>query len=237
MPRYFALIPAAGTGSRLGGETPKQYLDIGGKTLLAHAAAPFFSHARIAKTFIVVLAGDPYREQISAMPGLEAALVLPCGGATRAETVLNGLRAIEQHGVLDNDWALVHDAARPCLSAAALNRLIDEIGGDVVGGLLAVPVSDTIKRGDELQRVTSTEPRAGLWHAQTPQMFRVGTLRNALQNANLAAITDEASAIETAGMRPKLILGERSNIKVTYGDDIPLAEWLLARRSGQGTNL
>ena len=229
MPRYFALIPAAGSGTRLGGETPKQYLEIDGKCLLAHAAASLLAAPRIVKTFIVTLPGDPYAERITAMPGLEAALVVPCGGATRAQTVLNGLRAIEKHGVLDNDWVLVHDAARPCLSVAALNRLIDEIGTDVVGGLLAVPVADTIKRGDEYQRATATVPRADLWHAQTPQMFRAGTLRNALLDATLENITDEASAIETAGMRPKLVMGERSNIKVTYRDDLPLVEWLLER--------
>lgn len=233
MPRYFALIPAAGNGSRLGGETPKQYIEVSGKSLLAHAAATLLIDPRIVKTFVAVSPEDLFAERIAAMPGLEAALVLRCGGATRAETVLNGLREMEKHGVLDNDWVLVHDAARPCLSAAALNRLIDEIGTDVVGGILAVPVSDTIKRGDDYQRVTKTELRAGLWHAQTPQMFRVGTLRNALQNAKLDVITDEASAIEAAGMRPKLVMGERQNIKVTYADDIPFVEWLLAQQNGQ----
>ena len=241
MPRYFALIPAAGSGTRIGGETPKQYLEIGGKSLLAHAVAPLLADTRIARVFVVVLPGDAYGERLSSMPGLEAALVqgslglLPCGGASRAETVLNGLRAMERHGVLDNDWVLVHDAARPCLSAVALHRLIEEIGSDVVGGLLAVPVSDTIKRGDENRRASATEARAGLWQAQTPQMFRAGALRNALQNAKLEAITDESSAIEAAGMRPKLVMGDRGNIKVTYAEDLSLAEWLLTRQSGQGT--
>ena len=232
MPRYFALIPTAGSGTRLGGETPKQYLEIAGKCLLAHAAATLLAEQRIVKIFIATLPEDPYAERFPAMPGLDAPLVLPCGGATRAQTVLNGLRLMEGHGVLDNDWVLVHDAARPCLSATALSRLIDEVGNDVVGGLLAVPVSDTIKHGDEHQRVIATQPRAGLWQAQTPQMFRAGTLRNALHNASLENITDEASAIEAAGMRPKLVMGERSNIKVTYRDDLPLVEWLLARRVG-----
>ncbi len=234
MPRYFALIPAAGSGTRLGGDAPKQYLEIAGKSLLAHAAAAMLAEPRIVKTFIAVSPEDAYSEGIAAMPGLEAALVLPCGGAARAETVLNGLREMEKNGVLDNDWVLVHDAARPCLSAVALSRLIDEIGTDVVGGILAVPVSDTIKRSDDYRRVTKTERRAGLWHAQTPQMFRVGTLRDALQDAKRDVITDEASAIEAAGLRPKLVMGERQNIKVTYSDDIPFVEWLLERQSGQG---
>ncbi len=234
MPRYFALIPAAGSGARLGGETPKQYLDVAGKCLLAHAASTLLADPRIIKTFIAVLPEDPYAERIIAMHGLEGALLLRCGGASRAETVLKGLRAMENHGVLDNDWVLVHDAARPCLSVMALNRLIAEIGGDVVGGLLAVPVSDTLKRGDEFQRATTTESRMGLWHAQTPQMFRVGALRRAMQDANLTLITDEASAIESAGMRPKLVMGDRNNIKVTYADDLALVEWLLARPSAPG---
>ncbi len=237
MPRYFALIPAAGTGARLGGELPKQYLEIGGKTLLAYAAAPFLADKRIARIFIVVLPHDPYRTQLLTMPDLAAALVLPCGGLTRAETVLNGLHAIQEHGVLDNDWVLVHDAARPCVSAAALNRLIDEIGSDVVGGLLAVPVSDTLKRGDENRRASSTESRTALWQAQTPQMFRAGTLRIALQNAKLAAFTDESSAIEAAGMRPKLVMGDRGNIKVTYAEDLPLAECMLTRQTGRHTTI
>ena len=229
MPRYFALIPAAGNGTRLGAETPKQYLAVAGRSLLAHAAATLLADSRIMKTFVVVSPEDPYAERIATMPGLEAALVLPCGGATRAETVIKGLREMENHDVLDNDWVLVHDAARPCLSAALLKRLIDEIGTDVVGGILAVPVSDTLKSG-----ATATEPRVGLWHAQTPQMFRAGTLRNALQIATLENITDEASAIEAAGMRPKLVMGDRSNIKVTYADDLAFVEWLLAQRSGPG---
>jgi 2-C-methyl-D-erythritol 4-phosphate cytidylyltransferase len=235
MPRYFALIPAAGNGTRVGREMPKQYLDIAGKTLLSHAAETLLADSRIVKTFIAISPEDPYVERIATMHGLEAALLLRCGGATRAETVRNGLREMEKHGVLDNDWVLVHDAARPCLSAASLNRLIDEVGTDVVGGILAVPVSDTLKRGDDSQRATMTEPRAGLWHAQTPQMFRVGTLRNALQSASLESITDEASAIEAAGMRPKLVMGDRSNIKVTYADDLPFVEWLLVRQREQGT--
>ncbi len=234
MPRYFALIPAAGIGSRIGGDTPKQYLTVAGKSLLAHAVAALISESRIEKIFVVTMPEEPYSERLSERPDLDAAQVLPCGGATRARTVLNGLREMEKHGVLDNDWVLVHDAARPCLSVQALARLIDEVGTDVVGGILAVPVADTIKRGDEYARATATVPRSDLWQAQTPQMFRVGTLRNALGDANLEEITDEASAIEAAGMRPKLVMGERGNIKVTYADDLPFVEWLLARRSEQG---
>lgn len=237
MPRYFALIAAAGSGSRLGAPMPKQYLEAGGKSLLAHAASTLLSDSRIAKTFIVVLPEDAYAERISTMPGLQAALLLRCGGASRAQTVLNGLLAMEKSGVLDNDWVLVHDAARPCLSRDALNRLIDEVGTDVVGGILAIPISDTLKRSDEYRRAIATQPREGLWQAQTPQMFRAGALRNSLQNATLENITDEASAIEAAGMRPKLVMGDRSNIKVTYADDLPLVEWLLARRSGQGSDV
>ncbi len=217
----------------MGGDTPKQFLHVAGKSLLGHAVDSLATDSRIERIFIVTMPEDPYSERISAMPGLEAAMVLPCGGATRANTVLNGLQAIEKLGVLDNDWVLVHDAARPCLSSDALNRLLEEVGSDVVGGILAVPVTDTLKRADVYSRSVITVPRGDLWQAQTPQMFRVGTLRNALMNANLENMTDEASAIEAAGMRPKLVMGERSNIKVTYTDDLPIVEWLLARRSEQ----
>jgi 2-C-methyl-D-erythritol 4-phosphate cytidylyltransferase len=233
MPRYFVLIPAAGSGSRVGGDKPKQFLSVAGKSLLAHTVSVFVNESRIEKIFVVLMPEEPHGEGISMNHGLESALILPCGGTTRANTVLNGLQAMEKHGVLDNDWVLVHDAARPCLSAQALNRLIEEVGSDVVGGILAVPVADTVKRSDEYRRAISTVSRADLWQAQTPQMFRIGTLRNALLDANLEQITDEASAIEAAGMRPKLVMGERSNIKVTYADDLPLVEWLLTRRSGQ----
>lgn len=217
----------------MGGDLPKQFLSVAGKSLLAHSVSVFANHSRIEKIFVVTMPEDPHQERMAEMPDLEAAQILPCGGATRANTVLNGLQAMEKYGVLDNDWVLVHDAARPCLSGQALNRLIEEVGSDVVGGILAVPVADTIKRGDEFSRAVSTVPRAELWHAQTPQMFRVGTLRNSLMASRLENITDEASAIEAAGMRPKLVMGERSNIKVTYADDLPLVERLLARRSGQ----
>lgn len=231
MPRYFALIPAAGRSTRLGGETPKQYRMIAGKPLLYHALQVLTLEKRIERTFLAISPEDAYWERLFSQVPINRTMPLRCGGASRAATVLNAMREMERHGVLDNDWILVHDAARPCLSQAALGRLIDELDGDVVGGLLAVPVADTIKRGDEYQRVTATKKRDGLWQAQTPQMFRVGTLRNALQDAPLDEISDEASAIERAGMRPKLVMGERSNIKVTYAEDILLAESILTRLS------
>lgn len=229
MPRYFALIPAAGSGTRLGGETPKQYRIVAGKPMLHHALQALALERRIERTFLAIGPEDAHWERLSSKMPLQNAMLLRCGGTSRAATVLNALREMERHGVLDNDWILVHDAARPCLSQAALARLIDEIDSDVVGGLLAVPVADTIKRGDEYQRVTATEKRDGLWLAQTPQMFRVGTLRNALADAPLDEISDEAGAIERAGMRPKLVMGECSNIKVTYAADILLAEAILNR--------
>ena len=232
MPRYFALIPAAGSGSRLGGELPKQYQAVAGQSLLSHTLHALCQDTRIERAFVAIAPEDAHWERVSRHMPPEAALVLRCGGATRAQTVFNALQEMAKHGVLDNDWALVHDAARPCLSAEALARLIDEVGSDVVGGLLAIPVADTLKRGDEYQRATTTENRNGLWQAQTPQMFRVGTLRNALASAPLEDVTDEASAIERAGMRPKLVMGEASNIKITYPADLVLAEAILSRVAG-----
>ena len=153
--------------------------------------------------------------------------VVFCGGASRAESVRNGLRAAA--GALDdNDWVLVHDAARPCLSPAMLDDLLDQLTDDPVGGLLAVPVADTLKRSDSQQRVAATEPRDGLWQAQTPQMFRYGVLRRALQQS--ASVTDEAGAIEAAGLQPRLVRADATNFKVTYAADLRLAELILQGR-------
>ncbi len=150
---------------------------------------------------------------------------LYCGGQMRSDTVLNGLIASELE---PDDWVLVHDAARPCLTQAHLSKLIEELRDDAVGGILAVPVADTLKRADELGRIARTEERAGLWQAQTPQMFRAGLLAQALQAA--PRLTDEASAIEALGFKPKLVSSEPTNFKVTYPQDLLLAELLLTQQ-------
>jgi len=152
-----------------------------------------------------------------------------CGGATRADSVLGGLRAIAGEAAA-GDWVLVHDAARPCLAPWHVDKLVRELAHDEVGGLLAVPVADTLKRADEHRHVRETVPRDSLWQAQTPQMFRYAMLRRALEGAR--EVTDEASAIESAGLRPRLVQGDATNLKVTYPLDLHLAEWILKNREG-----
>jgi 2-C-methyl-D-erythritol 4-phosphate cytidylyltransferase len=223
--RNIVLIPAAGVGSRMGGELPKQYLPIFNLPMIQHTVSVFAQHAAITKIYVVLSPQDmEFQAWQSAFS--EHVEILHCGGDTRAETVLNGLQAIASEMVSD-DWVLVHDAARPCLSAEALQRLIDTLKDDEVGGLLATPVADTLKRADSHGRVKLTESREYLWRAQTPQMFRYGLLKRALEQANSHAPTDEAQAIEALGFSPKLVLGDNRNLKVTYPEDLALAEMLL----------
>jgi 2-C-methyl-D-erythritol 4-phosphate cytidylyltransferase len=223
MANFHVLIPAAGSGSRMGSDVPKQYLQLLGLPLIAHCIDTFIQNPRIAGVHVVISAddGDWQRQPISAGPGL---FVHPCGGETRADSVLNGLAAMKD--VADDDWVLVHDAARPGLTQALLDRLLDAVQEDAVGGLLAIPLADTLKRADSTQRVAATEPRAGLWQAQTPQMFRYGLLKKALQNAG-ATPTDEAQAVEALGLKPLLVPGELRNLKITYPQDLALAEAIL----------
>ncbi len=226
MARYFALIPAAGAGSRMGSELPKQYLEIGGRPLLYYAVRRLAMHPRIEQVFVVLAPGDQRyaRFDWSAFAGkLEP---LYCGGVTRAASVFNGLLACND-AIDASDWVLVHDAARPCLAGADLDRLITEVGEDATGGLLAVPVADTLKRASREGLVMRTEPREDLWQAQTPQMFRCRLLVEALRVAGPDVITDEAGAIENLGLQPKLVMGDARNLKVTYPQDLPLAELIL----------
>lgn len=224
--RHFALVPAAGVGARLGAACPKQYLPLAGKPMLLHVLETFAACAAIAHCFVVVSAGDAYIDEIiAAAPQLAGRVtVLPHGGATRHESVLNGLRQIRAQAD-DGDWVLVHDAARPGLNEALIEKLIAELRDDHVGGLLALPVVDTLKRSDADGRAAETVPRAGLWGAQTPQMFRYALLRRALEEAE--EVTDEASAIEALGLAPLLVEGSVRNFKVTLPQDIALAELLL----------
>jgi 2-C-methyl-D-erythritol 4-phosphate cytidylyltransferase len=231
MSRFIALVPAAGTGSRFGADTPKQYLSVRSRPLLWHALRSLAAHPAIAKVLVVLHPDDRTFAGLS-WSELGAKLVpLYAGGATRAHSVLGGLCAPEAQ-LHDDDWVLVHDAARPCLDASLIDRVIEALRDDAVGGLLAIPVADTLKREDADQRVAATEPRAGLWRAQTPQMFRAGLLRRALESADLARITDEASAIEALGLRPKLVMGSDLNLKVTYAEDLRLVQLILAAQEG-----
>ncbi|HVL77475.1 MAG TPA: 2-C-methyl-D-erythritol 4-phosphate cytidylyltransferase [Noviherbaspirillum sp.] len=221
--RHFALIPAAGIGARLGAETPKQYLPIAGKPMLLHVLETFAAVEAVDHTWVVVGRDDGY---IDALMEASATLatrvtVLRCGGTSRQRSVQNGLAAIRAE-VGDDDRILVHDAARPGLTPELVERLIAALRDDPVGGLLALPVVDTLKRSDAQARAEATVPREHLWAAQTPQMFPYALLRRALEQA--AGVTDEASAIEALGLRPRLVEGSPRNFKVTLPHDVALAE-------------
>lgn len=222
-PRYFALIPAAGVGARMGASCPKQYMPLAGKLMLVHVLDTFASSTDIAHTFVVVSPEDGYIEEAlsNARHLDDRVTVLYNGGATRHQSVLNGLAAMRAHAG-DEDWVLVHDAARPGLTTALIARLVTELQADPVGGLLALPIVDTLKRSDAELRIAATVPRDGLWAAQTPQMFRYALLRKALEQAK--DVTDEASAVEALGLRPRLVEGSPRNFKVTLPHDVALAE-------------
>ena len=222
--RYFGLIPAGGSGSRFGGELPKQYQTLHGRALLAHALDALVVETPLQRVYIVHARNDRRCAQVAG--GNKRVMPLACGGASRAESVRNGLAALRGE-LRDDDWVLVHDAVRPCLPKDALRRLLREVADDPVGGLLAVPVADTLKREDGAGRVASTEPRAGLWQAQTPQMFRYGVLWDAYKIQRGADATDEAGAVERLGLKPRLVLGSSANLKVTYPADLLLAAAIL----------
>jgi 2-C-methyl-D-erythritol 4-phosphate cytidylyltransferase len=226
MPRHYAIVPAAGSGARFGAGRPKQYLELLGRPLIFHTLAALVGCPAIDRVWVVLAPDDVEwaRHDWSELgPKLET---LRCGGETRADSVRNGLRAATL--AADDDWVLVHDAARPCLSPAMLDALFAELADDPAGGILAVPVADTLKRADADGRVAATEPRDGLWQAQTPQMFRYGLLRDALEH--YAEVTDEAGAVEAAGFKPRLVRGDATNLKVTYPADLALAAMILRGR-------
>ncbi|MCE3264995.1 MAG: 2-C-methyl-D-erythritol 4-phosphate cytidylyltransferase [Pseudoduganella sp.] len=226
MKRYFALIPAAGVGARMAAASPKQYLPINGVPMLQHTLEAFRRSEQIAHTYVVVSAGDGYIDSITPERGVT---VLRCGGATRMDSILNGLRAIRAE-VHDDDMLLVHDAARPGLTPALIAKLIAAVGGHEGGGLLALPVVDTVK--STRSGTVETTPRDGLWLAQTPQMFSYALLLRALALApDPQAITDDASAVEMLGFSPKLVEGHPRNLKVTLPTDIAIAEMYLGQDS------
>jgi 2-C-methyl-D-erythritol 4-phosphate cytidylyltransferase len=226
-PRHLALVPAAGSGSRMGAERPKQYLPLLGLPLIHHSLAALCSAPAIDRVYVVLSVGDQEWDRHD-WPGLGPKLApLFVGGPSRADSVLNGLRAIAEEVAAD-DWILVHDAARPCLAPWHIERLVHSLAGDEVGGLLAVPVADTLKRADARGHALETVPRDSLWQAQTPQMFRYQMLRRALESAR--EVTDEASAIEAAGLHPRLVESDTTNLKVTFPLDLHLAEWILQHR-------
>lgn len=224
--RHVALIPAAGVGARMAAGSPKQYLAIAGKPMLRHTADAFLASPLIAHTYIVVSEGDGYIDSVIA-PGEAGVTVLRCGGPTRMDSILNGLRAMRGQ-VADTDLVLVHDAARPGLTPGLIRRLIEGAGDAPGGGLLALPVVDTVK--STLGNALATVPRDGLWLAQTPQMFSYALLLRALSEApDPHAITDDASAVEMLGYSPRLIQGHPRNLKVTLPTDIRIAEMYMAQ--------
>lgn len=228
--RFFGLIPAAGAGERMGLATPKQYVELRGRPMLYHSVKALLADSRIDTVFVVLAPADGEFRQHAWGEFGERLAPLYCGGATRHDSVLNGLVAASSTAQSD-DWMLVHDAARPCLGRRELQRLLDALVSDEVGGILGVPVADTLKRADAAGRIQATEPREPLWQAQTPQMFRHGLLLQALSRS--AKVSDEAGAIEALGLKPKLVQGSSANLKVTYPEDLQLAETILTTRGAQ----
>lgn len=223
--KNIALIPAAGIGARFGADKPKQYVEIGGKTVLEHTVCIFQNHPSIDMTVVVVSPEDVLADGFqTAFAGVE---VWKIGGRTRAETVRNGVEKLLETGLAaETDNILVHDAARCCLPSEALTRLIEQAGNAAEGGILAIPVADTLKRADG-GNISATVERTSLWQAQTPQLFQAGLLYRALTAENLDGITDEASAVEKLGMRPLLIQGDARNLKLTQPQDAYIVRLLL----------
>lgn len=231
MTEFWAVVPAAGVGKRMGASLPKQYLPLAGKTIIEHTLSGLLSHPRLSGVVVATSADDGYWSDIS-LPH-DIPLIRVEGGAERCQSVLSGLSWLMSQGK-QQAWALVHDAARPCLRHEDIDNLMDQIAGHEVGGLLGLPVSDTIKFCDGEGTVQKTVDRSGLWRALTPQMFRVEQLESAIRSALSRGqiVTDEASAIELAGLKPKMIEGHSDNIKVTRPQDLVWAE-LYLKHQGQ----
>jgi 2-C-methyl-D-erythritol 4-phosphate cytidylyltransferase len=234
-PRCYALVPCAGAGLRAGGGLPKQYAAVAGRSVVGHTLAALARVERVHATLVVLATDDRRFEE--AVPGFggDRRWVARCGGATRALTVANGLSVLRERGAAADDWVMVHDAARCLLRAEWVDRLLDACADDPVGGLLALPVADTLKR-EGGGRVDATIDRAGVWAAQTPQLFRLGLLADALAAAAQAGVasTDESSAVERLGHRPRLVTGDIENLKLTWPGDFALAERLLASPAPTG---
>lgn len=228
-----AVLPAAGIGARMGGKIPKQYLEIHGVTLLEHSLRSLLACQQIATVAVPLHPEDGQADRIELLHNARVRRI--CGGALRADSVLAGLEALSLEAN-DDDWVLVHDAARPCVELADIEALIGTVIAADCGGILAQPVVDTIKRAGATGRIAATVDRSTLWRAQTPQMFRLGQLREALQQGLREGldITDEASAMELAGHEVQLIPGSPSNLKVTVPQDLALAAWYLSQTEPSG---
>ncbi len=227
--RYWAVIPAAGVGTRMQADVPKQYLSINHKTILEHTLERFCSHPKIEGVVVVISGNDDVWKSLGISSHPKITVV--DGGVERCHSVLNGLRALSDNAN-NNDWVLVHDAVRPCLRTEDIDRLMNTLDGHGVGGLLGLPVRDTMKRADNTGTIQETVDREGLWHALTPQMFHLGSLVDSLENAlaNDLIVTDEAQAIELNGLQPVLVEGHPDNIKITRKNDLALAELFLSQQ-------
>jgi 2-C-methyl-D-erythritol 4-phosphate cytidylyltransferase len=231
MTQFHALIPCAGNGSRAGTALPKQYQAVAGQPMVMHTLQALARVPQLTSGWVVLSPGDAFAWPEALWP--QAFHRVQCGGTSRAESVFNGLKAMREAGIDGQDWVLVHDAARCLVSPEAVGRLIEACRDDAVGGLLALPLPDTLK-SESAGRVTQTVPREHKWLAQTPQMFRLQALHDALAavaDAEFAGITDEASAMERMGLSPKLVEGSAQNFKVTYPADFALAEAIIRSRA------
>ncbi len=231
---FHVIIPAAGTGNRMQNALPKQYLPLAGKPMISHTIQVFFNHPRISSIHLALSIEDDFWRSLTIEPTSKLKLHYT-GGDSRSQTVLNTLQVMD---VAEDDWILVHDAARPGLTYQLLDNLLNTLENDAVGGLLALPLADTLKQSDAQNQVKKTIPRDGLWQAQTPQMFRAATLKKALENfegtTNNHNPTDEAEAIEALGLQPKLVQGELRNLKITYPQDLALLEALFSAEQSKG---
>jgi 2-C-methyl-D-erythritol 4-phosphate cytidylyltransferase len=221
------VIPAAGLGSRMGGGPPKQYLALAGATVLEHSLGALLAQRRLAGVAVALHPQDRQAAQLTCFA--DSRVITVVGGAERSDSVAAALEALSQ-AADPGDWVLVHDAARPCVEQRDIERLLDRVIADGIGGILAEPLVDTVKRADAGGRVLETLDRSCLWRAQTPQMFRLGELRDALRKAAAegARVTDEASAMERAGLPVQLVAGSRRNLKITVPADLSLAAWYMA---------
>ncbi len=223
---YWAVVPAAGVGRRMGSDIPKQYLLLNGRRVIEHTLQRLLNHPQIKQTLVALSPDDKWWPDTDYAN--HADVISVDGGAERCYSVLNALNRLSEMAAED-DWVLVHDAARPCLRSSDVDALIEQLNNHPVGGILGMPVKDTMKRADESGQIAETVCREGLWHAFTPQMFRLGMLRSALSQAleQGMQVTDEASAMELAGHSPRLIEGHPDNIKITRPEDLALAAFYL----------
>lgn len=229
-PRYWIIVPAAGVGARMGASLPKQYLTIDSKTILEYTLERLLQVPQLAGVYLALSLDDSYWSSLALAK--HPALKIIAGGNERCDSVLNGLQAL-QNEADNNDWVLVHDAARPCVTLESIIMLIEQLKDHSVGGILGVPVSDTLKSVDQSQAIQHTVDRSVLWHAQTPQLFRYGLLRDCLLQALAAGqtITDEASAIEACGYKPLMVHGRSDNIKITRPEDLAIAKLILQQQA------